>query len=127
MSRFRISLGDASVDGALKKGSIDAVVGKLVANKIDTYKSMSFSALKNLPSETTIEYKVQGRNIQVTFYKIILEEDNLLLVVQAAYKTFKRPNYISLGFVGRIVVGGIQVNAKDEFSSPKENLLWKFA
>ena len=126
MPHFRISLGNTKIENAHLNGALDASICDLIVNKIQNFKSMRFSDLENLSTESVVEYVVRGKKVQITFYKKTLDSENILLVVQAAYKTFRFPNYFSLGFIGRIIVDGIQVNVRNEFSKPKESLLWEF-
>jgi len=123
---FRISLGSTTVESARSKGALEAAICDLIADKIHAFKKMKFAELKNLSAENAVEYTIQNKKVQVTFYKKDLGDEHVLLVVQAAYKTFKFPNYFSFGFVGRIIVEGIQGSAQEEFSKPKESLLWEF-
>ncbi len=126
MPHFRISLGNATIKNAQSKGALDAAICDLIADKIQTFKTMRFSDLENLSTESVFEYVIRDKKVQITFYKKALDSENILLVVQAAYRTFRFPNHFSLGFIGRIIVDGIQGNAQNEFSKPKESLLWEF-
>lgn len=126
MSHFRISLGNATVKSLQSKSDLDAAICDLIADKIQVVKKMNFSDLKDLSPESVFEYVIWDKNVQITFHKKVLNSENILIVVQAAYRTFRFPNHISLGFVGRTIVDGIQGNIRNEFLQPEEGLLWEF-
>ncbi len=126
MSHIRISIGDARVEAVKEKTGLNAEVCKIIGNKMSTYKCMEFSRLKNLSEESCTEYKIQNKLIKMTLYKKMLNSERVLIVVQAAYKTFKFPNYMSFDFIGKIIVDGIVVNSQNVFSKPDDNLLWEF-
>lgn len=126
MSQFRISLGNASIENLDKNDIFSNKICNVIIEKISNYKNMEFSKLKNLIEQNAVEFNIDGKEVALTFYKKEIDQENLLLVVQAAYRTLRHPNYFSFGFIGKIIVEGIVVNAQNEFTKPDERLLWEF-
>lgn len=126
MSQFRISLGRASCENIKKTDVLNFKVCEIVQDKVANLKKMDYSNLAKLSDEQTVEHTVNDKVVVLTVFKKAIDSDKILLVAQAAYQTFKFPNYISFGFIGKILVDGIVVNNKSEFSVPEDNLLWEF-
>ena len=126
VSQLRISFGKALVEDVKKNDVLSVEICRIISQKISAYKTMEFSKLSSLSEENSVEYEIEGKNVVVTFYKKILDSENVLLVVQAAYKTLKFPNYFSLGFVGKIIVDGILASSEGNFSKPEADMLFEF-
>lgn len=123
---FRFAIGSASCKGVSKSNTLESKICEMIQEKISVLRTMDFSNLKHLSEENTVDYEIEGKAVMLTVFKKELDSDRLLLVVQTAYKTFKFPNYITLGFIGKVLVDGVIINNKNESSVPDDQLLWEF-
>ncbi len=126
MSHFRISFGRLTVDSINKSDLFDLKICKIISDKIAVYKNMTFSNLLSLSDENPVEFYIEDKIVLFTFYRKFINSENILVVVQASYRTLKYPNYLSLRFIGKVIVDGIQVNNKGEWFKPEEDLLFEF-
>lgn len=126
MSHFRISLGKANCKNIKKDNTFCSKICELIQSKINAYSEMSYELIEKLSDEISAEYLISDKQVLLTIYKKNVAQDKTLIVVQAAYKTLRFPNYISLNFVGRVFVDGIILKKNGGFISPDEDLLFEF-
>lgn len=126
MSQFRISLGNALSKNIKKDNSLTSKVCDLINSKIESISKLDYKQIQNLGDESSAEYLVDDVTVMTTTYKKQLEQDKILIAVQAAHKTFFFPNYFSLNFIGKVLVDGIVIDKSGNIQPPDEELLFEF-
>ena len=126
MSQFRISLGNALSKNIKKDNSFTSKVCDLISSKIESISKLDYSQIQNLGDELSVDYLVDNTTIMVTTYKKQLEPDKILIAVQSAHKTFLFPNYLSINFIGKVLVDGVIIDNNGTIQNPDEELLFEF-
>ena len=123
---FRIALGSMSCDSINSSDKIGLKIKDIIESKLKIFQTTDFQMLQKLSDYSYQDYTIEGKTVEVSFFKSELDPQRLLLVARAAYKTFNRPTYICWGFVGRVYSEGIIINDKNESTSAPDNLLLEF-
>ncbi len=123
---FRISFGDASCKKytGSEKSLLD--VCNLVLEKIQYLKNLRIEQLEKWSNIETTEIEVNGKIATLTVFKDTVSQEKALIIVQAFYPTWRYPNYLSFGGVGRIFAEGFYIDTKNEISDAKDSELWPY-
>lgn len=123
---LRIAIGSASCETINPHDKIGQRIKELILNKIEFFKGKDFEFLHNFSDYTTVEYNIENKLVELAFFKEVIDNENLLFVVRAAYRTINFPTYICWGFIGRVYAEGIIINSKNESKKADDSLLWEF-
>ena len=123
---YRIAFGPMNCEIINPHDKIGQKIKEIIENKINLFKATDFNLLINFSEYSYLDYKVENKLVEVSFFREILDSENVLLVVRASYRSINLPNYICWGFIGRVYAEGLIVNSKNESKKPDETLLWQF-
>jgi hypothetical protein len=96
-----------------------AEMGAQVSTRAADLRRKSFRELSGLPEWNTEELYVLAKEVQLTVYRNVRSDDELLVVVQAS-----RPRYF--GIFTEIQVKGFLAKSNGDYADAPENLLWDF-
>lgn len=89
-------------------------------------KSLSFDQLKKFPEEDFENFDVAETRAALTIYKRNIDEQSILIVVQAFFPTWKFPTYFSFDGVGKIFADGIIANKNGKKENASDEYLFQF-
>jgi hypothetical protein len=123
---FRISLGKASCNVNHSMPAGEQKVCEHVLFKLENLKGLSYQQLSSFPEEETEMREIDGKVAAFSTYKEILNEEKILVVVQAFYPTWRFPNYFSLNSIGKLFAEALVITKSGQFEEAPENLLYKY-
>ncbi|WP_374028359.1 hypothetical protein ACES2J_08645 [Bdellovibrio bacteriovorus] len=126
MSKFRLALGSASCRDNKSKDPQVQEVCRILLEKLEALKSSDPIFLKSFPLDHSEIMEINGREVLMTVFHDRLPKEESLLVIQAYYSTWKFPNFISLGGVGKVFAEGFLLNKTGEVKEAPESLLWDY-
>lgn len=84
---LRIAIGSMSCEIINPHDKIGQRIKELILNKIEFFKGKNFDFLQNFSDHTTVEYNIENKIVELSYFKEVLDSENLLFVVRAAYRT----------------------------------------
>lgn len=125
MEGFRISFGVASC--RLKNYSKEEeIICKRILSKIENLKLLSYQQVKDHTIEETDVISAGNKKVSVITYVERLENDTLLVVIQAFYPTLWKPNFVSFSGIGKIFAEGLLYQSNGTVTEAAQELLWKY-
>jgi hypothetical protein len=125
MEGFRISFGDASC--RLKNYSVEEeVVCKNILSRIEKFKLLTYQQVNANATEETDVISAGNKKVKIISYMERLEDDMLLIVIQAFYPTLWKPNFISFSGTGRIFAEGLIFHPNGTIAEASQEVLWHY-
>jgi hypothetical protein len=125
MRNFRIAFGVASCKDNTSKNPLVKDICKLVAEKLEILRALSYEQARIFDQEETEFYNLGGKEALLTIYKETVDED-IFIVVQVFQPTWFFPNYISTNGIGKLYAEGLVYRKNGQVESASDSDLWSF-
>ena len=124
-STFRVAIGPCSC-AKIALDSPDGPICQELLRRLATLRSGAASDLAALPQYSEVDSPIGGRSVQFQTIRESLVDGEFLVILRAMFRTWRRPNWISLGCIGRMYAHGLIVRSNGMVEDAPDEHMWEF-